>query len=281
MMNVLEQVQREAENKNAYKDEKIASYLYYISLSTALRALEGMEEELKAKKEAENEWLMKKSSKIQQIPVLDMDNIKNASGSNGNSCDGLFYNFGALENGQHYLFEMKNTGKKNLLSLMKSNGSDGILSKVTNSLNLIRAELEFGGAQEKEELINNMHFFIVYEGKNDIPVQSGFIKLPQKTKVQGKRGKQSKAGKMDYCTPKNENDIYTVFGKSISGLGLKDCDEEDFPGDALPHTKKKGKKKIREFSIFSANDFAKIVEEGFFDNWNWGEYQKYWNLESE
>lgn len=49
MMNVLEQVQKEAENKNVYKDEKIASCLYYISFSTALRALEGMDEELKAK----------------------------------------------------------------------------------------------------------------------------------------------------------------------------------------------------------------------------------------
>lgn len=55
---------------------------------------------------------------------------------------------------------------------------------------------------------------------------------------------------MDYCTQKNENDIYTVFGKSISRLGLKDYDEEDFPSDALPHTKKKREEKNKRIFDF-------------------------------
>lgn len=282
MINVLEKVREEAADKPDYEDEGIASDIYYISLSTALRELDKItDEEVRKKKEDKNEWLKKESVKIQDIPVLDMDNIKKALKLNGKSCDGLFYNYKPQENEQHYLVELKNTGKKNLLSLMQSKGDDGILYKVKDSLQMIRSELEFGGTQEKEEIIKNMHFFMIYGGKNDIPSKNGSIKLPQRTKVQGKAGqkKQSRAGKMDYHTQKKENDIYTLFGKSISEMGLQACNEKDFPGDALPHTKRKGKEKIREFSIFSAHDFAEIVEKGFFDNWNWGEYQQYLKAE--
>ena len=277
MINVLEKLKDETENAPEYEDEGIASNIYYISLSIALRALDGMDEERRKKEEPKNEWLRSESSKIQEIPVLDMDNIKNTLKIDKKSCDGLFYNYEPQEKGQHYLFELKNIGKKKLLSLMKSKKDVGILYTVEDSIQMIKYELEFGGAQEKGDLIRNMHFFIVYGGKNDVPAPSGSIKLPGKKRVEGKQSqqKQNRAGKMNYNTQKQEYDIYTQFGKSISALGLKECEEKDFPGDALPHTRKKGKKKVREFSIFSAYDFVEIIEKGFFDNWNWGEYEKY------
>lgn len=110
-----------------------------------------------------------------------------------------------------------------MLSQLKSEDNDGIYYKVRDSIRLIKNELEFGGTQEKEELVRHMHFFVVYEGKNNVAVQTT-IKLP---------------------------------------------------GKALPRAGKavKGKGKVRAFSIFSAQNFAEIVEKGFFDEWNWGEYQ--------
>lgn len=76
---------------------------------------------------------------------------------------------------------------------------------------------------------------------------------------------------MDYVSEKDEDEIYNQFGKKILALGLQECDEEVFPGDALPRASKSGKRKgkTRAFSIFSAKNFAEIVENGFFDEWNW------------
>lgn len=281
MLNVLEKVKEEAESRPEYPDEGIASNIYYISLSTALRSLEGISDgKQKSGKQQDNDWLKRESLKIQKIPVLDMDNIKNAVDSNRRSCDGLLYNFTSEENELHYMIEMKNTGKKDLLFLMESLKDDGILHKVKDSVNLIKYELEFGGTQEKETLIHNTHFFMVYGGKNDIPTQSGAIKLPQRTRVQRgqHQNKQKKAGKMDYYSQKDEERIYSKFGEAISKFGLKECEASNFPGSALPSAMKVGKRRIRKFSIFSARDFAHIVDNGFFDNWSWGEYPQYVNL---
>lgn len=95
--------------------------------------------------------MRKESLKIQDVPVLDFDNITKLLSNGKKSCDGFFYNFELLEGEQHYLVELKNTGKKELLSLLKSENSDGIYCKVRDSLQSIKNQLEFGGAEEKEE----------------------------------------------------------------------------------------------------------------------------------
>lgn len=273
MIKVLDKVREEKEQDFKYPDEKIFSNLYYVSFSKSLKSLDGMKIEEKEKKCKENNWLLNESSKVQEVFVLDFDNITKALANEKKSCDGLFYNF-ELQKGQlHYLVEMKNTwknGKKEILSLLKSEDDDGIYYKVRDSVQSILKELEFGGTQEREELVKNMHFFIVYEGKNNVPARTK-IKMPSKVKVEcGVERKQKRAGRMDYLTDKGEEELYEQFGRKILKLGLKECNEDTFPGDALPRARKseKGKTKIRAFSIFSAKDFANIVENGFFDEWN-------------
>ncbi len=273
-MNVLDKVQGEKSQIFAYPDERIASNIYYISLSHALGSLAGMKEDEREQKAPKNEWLRKESLKIQTVPVLAFDNITKELSNEMKSCDGLFYNFALQEGEHHYLAEFKNTGKKELLSQLKSEDNDGMYYKVRDSVQLIKNELAFGGTQEKEELIKHMHFFVVYEGKNNVAVQTT-IKLPGRVGVNRDiRNKQKRAGRMDYSTEKVESEIYTQFGRKILDLGLQECNENTFPGKALPRAGKagKGKGKVRAFSIFSAQNFAEIVEKGFFDEWNWGEY---------
>lgn len=156
------------------------------------------------------------------------------------------------------------------------NDKDSILRKVCDSVQMIEHELEFGGNSEHNNIIKNTHFFLVYAGKNNVPSKRP-VTMPEKTTVRHDfRGKQKSAGRMEYASDKKENEIYEKFGKAVSDLGLKKCREEDFPGKALPRAKKvKGEGKIREFSVFSACDFAKIVDAGFFNPWRWGAYHTY------
>lgn len=272
MINVLEEVKKQDGIKIEYEDEKIASNVYLISLSKPLRSIDGLTGDKLEKAKEQNEWVYRICPKSIEIRVLDFDNIKNLLKIGLKSCDGLFYNF--VPNGEelHYLVELKNTGKKELLELM-----DDILLKVKNSVTIIQKLVEFGGAQEHEIMIQNTHFIIVYNGKNNIPVQNTSILLPGKQKINNESGKrkQNRASKMDYRKQKDEDGIYVKFGKEIVKFGLCGCDEDTFPGNTLPKAKKAGKKKYREFSILSVRDFAEIIENGFFDNWKWGEYSLY------
>ena len=76
---------------------------------------------------------------------------------------------------------------------------------------------------------------------------------------------------------KREREIYDRFGEWILKLGLKACREDLFPGKALPRARKigQGSSKVRFYSIFSAHDFAEILDHGFFDMWKWGKYEDY------
>lgn len=90
MMKVLEKVKEEKKQIFDYPDERIASNIYYISLTNALRALDGMKEEEKEKESLKNEWLRKESLKIQEVPILDFDNITKLLSNGKKSCDGFF-----------------------------------------------------------------------------------------------------------------------------------------------------------------------------------------------
>lgn len=74
-MNVLSEVTKEDTQEFYYPDEKIASNIYQVSLSHALRALAGMEETEKLEKEKANSWLECETEKVHSVPVLDFDNI--------------------------------------------------------------------------------------------------------------------------------------------------------------------------------------------------------------
>lgn len=275
MMKVLDRVKSEKMQTFDYPDEVIFSNLYFVSLSHSLRSFSNLPENLQKNWLQDNEWLRNESSSIEEIPVIDFDNITKALGNGKKSCDGLFYNFSPQEGEQHFLAELKNTGKRELLDLLKSDDNDGLFFKVSDSVYSIKNQLEFGGQQENEELIKNMHFFIVYAGKNNVPSRNN-IKVPMRAKVdRNSKSKQSRAGRINYeINGKDEKDIYNRFGQKILKLGLQECYEDTFPGDALPRVSKSKKDggKVRAFSIFSATNFAEIVNNGFFDEWNWGKY---------
>ena len=276
-MNVLELVQQENEKGVMYPDEKIISNLYYVSFSYSLRALEGLPKEQKEEKEKRNEWLKEKSKFAEKTPVLNFDRIAEQLKDEGRcSCDALFYHTCPGEGERHYLAEFKQADKKMILTLMKNLGKDGIYSKIHDSVELIKKELEFGGRSEHEDIIAHMHFFMVYAGKNNVAAANP-VTLPRKMAVSRDNcGKQKSAGRMNFDSGKAANEIYEQFGERLKKLGLEGCEEKTFPGNALPCAKKrKGGGKERSFSIFSASDFAQIIDSGFFASWNWGEYDSY------
>lgn len=278
MLKVLDEVKAEHTTSFAYSDEKIASNMYDVSCPYSQRALAGMKAEEQAKNSEKNKWLLEQTSHVKDVSVLDFDHIKIKLGNGKTSCDAMFYRFAANSTDLHYLAEFKNVDKKTILKLMKDNASaDSIYRKVRDSVQMIRFELEFQGNVEHDEIVSHMHFFLVYGGKNNMPVRNP-VKMPGRAKVNRDiSGKQKSAGRMHIDSDKRENETYERFGNSIAALGLAACDEGVFPGEALPRTKKfvKGGEKVRQFSVFSARDFAKIVDAGFFDTWDWGTYHTY------
>lgn len=276
-MNVLNEVMEEDTQEFCYPDEKIASNIYQISLSYSPRALVGMSESERTKKEKSNEWLVNETAKVHEVPVLDFDNIVRKLLNGRCSCDGFFYNFEPNDDELHYLVEMKNVkSKRDMLKMLKEEGNDGIYNKINDSVLMIKGELEFGGLHEHDDIILHTHFFIVYPGKNDVPARGSISRLTKVRVERDGRSKQNRAGRNNIVSDKRETEIYANFGDKVRRLGLAACDESLFPGAALPRAKKiKGRGEQRQFSLFSARDFAKIIDSGFFTAWKWGKYQKY------
>lgn len=237
-MNVLNEIAHEDTQTFSYPDEKIASNIYQISFSYALRALSGMNDDERTEKEKSNKWLECETDKVHDVPVLAFDNITRKLSNGKSSCDAFFYNFDPCDGEPHYLAELKNVNKKTVLSLLNDDGKDGIYNKVNDSVQMIKKQLEFGGMHEQDEIVIHTHFFIVYAGKNDIPSRNPLDMLKKTTVEHNRRGKQQKAGRMTLGIAKREEEIYGHFENKIRELGLAACDEATFPGDALPRAKK-------------------------------------------
>lgn len=277
MINVLNLVIQEDTQDFIYPDEKIASNVYYVSLPNTIGSIAGYGDAVKKQKIDRNDWLKEKSASVQVTPVLDFDLIVKKLENSRCSCDALFYNTEPEGSEQHYLAEFKCADKAAVLKMMEDPGKDGIYQKVNDSVLMIQRELEFGGADEHEALTARLHFFLVYAGKNNVPDRNP-VTMPGKMKVQKDgHGKQKSAGRMRFDSLKTENEIYERFGKQLELLGLASCSEDTFPGDALPRAIKriKGGERVRCFTMFSASDFAEIVELGYFSNWKWGNYTPY------
>lgn len=275
MINILDEVVKEKSSEPEYPDEVIVSNLYYVSLSFSLRSLAGMREDERKRKQEKNGWLENETKKIHDIQTLDFDNITKKLTNGKTSCDAFFYNFMCGEEEQHFLCELKNVDKKTILNLLNDEGKDGVYNKVKDSVQMIKTQLLFGGNQENDKIIQHTHFLVIYSGKNNVPSKSP-VKMVGKTKVgRDASQKQCKAARISVDSEKKDLEIYDRFGEKIIKLGLQYCCEDVFPGDALPRAKKilKGGEKVRAFSIFSANDFAKIIDSDFFASWKWGEYQ--------
>ena len=278
-LNVLDQVIQERSTLPEYPDELIFSNVYHASLSTRLRAIGGFSGEEKNKRQNANEWIHEKSHKACAVRAINFDRVADILNNGSTSCDAFFYNFCHNNNEFHFISEFKNTenaGKQELLRLLKREDNDGIYRKVKDSVESIRHNLLFGGNQEADDIIRNIHFFVVYNGKNNAATSTKPIVPSKKYASRDVHGKQNRAtrSRQHEYTPKEENEIHQRFGLKIEELGLKPCTEDTFPGNSIPRVRKaeRGSKKIRYFTTFSAQDFGDLINSGYFDNWKWGPY---------
>lgn len=278
-LNVLDYVIQERSTPPDYPDEMVFSNLYHTSFSTQLRAIGGYSVTERAKRTIANEWIHEQSRRSCAVRVINFDRVKDLLNNGSASCDALFYNYDLIYEGFHFISEFKNTertGKQDLLRLLNRDDQDGIYRKVKDSVENIRHNLLFGGTQEADEIIQNMHFFVVYNGKNNAATSNKPSFPSRKEAPRDASGKQNRAirfGRHEY-SQKDENEIYLRFGNKIEELKMKPCTEDTFPGDSIPRVRKseRGTEKIRFFTIFSAQDFGDLIESGYFDNWNWGQY---------
>ena len=291
--NVLEHVIKERDESFDFPDEAIFSNVYYTSLFRQLRGRSNVPAYEIKNWENGNRWLLNITSKAADIPVIAFDKLKSllmkqryGVDNNGQkSCDAFFYNFDHQDNEFHFLAELKNTDKKRFIDDFlipgftktptqqvqeSSNGKkqDSLYKKAKDSIELIRQEFLFGGNQEGDELISNIHLVAVYNGKNTRHTSSG-PRLPGKGKAsKGSDGKQCYATRNTESEPvtKAEYDVYNRFGNQLAELGLKPRNKDTFfPIRVDP--------KINAyFTFFSAQDFGQLIDSGFFDNWKWGRY---------
>ena len=170
--------------------------------------------------------------------------------------------------------------RKNLDKYLDIMSKDSILTKLKDSKNLIVSNLEFQGKFSGELLIKNTHIVVVYNGKNNKPVNNTNLKHILKQQVShNSKGKQNRAINLNTHT-KNKD---SKFSLEVKKLGYTSCLENDFSVPAKPQAEKlKGVGKIRYFSIFSAQDFKKLVELKsqnddcvYLQDWDWGEYCEY------
>lgn len=276
MINVLENVKEEMRIESEYEDERIMSNLYLSSLSKSLRAVEHVKANLEEYEKyiGLNDWLKTVCESCDKVPVIDMDNVKNFADRNRKSCDALWYSFSGDR--KSILAEFKNTSKSKVMDLIRLDKKDGesIRGKLISMANMMQEDLLFGGKYESEELVKHTHFLLVYSGKNDIPLPDVRSYMPRKTEVKrdGKR-RQNRAARHVVDSKKGSSDILDKFAEDVEKFGFCECTKDEFPGSALPRlSKSKEGKKTRRFSLFSASDFAEIVLDGFFDDWDWGEY---------
>ena len=267
-----------------YKDEAIISNLFYVSLSTSLKelaAIKKVNEEEFEKRSLENEWLRKGAKESEKISTINFDKISRILGIEGTqSADAFFYSNKkeTIEEkrlfNKNLLIEFKNCNKSEMFEIyLNRQHKDFILSKFRNSKTILE-NLYIGD----ENLLNNTHVIIVYNGKNDVVSPPTFLPI-KKSKVNNKYedklyDKQKRAVRVSFIEKNFSKDDY--FGKEIERIGFVACHKEDFPIPAVIKfykDKKDGKK--RKYTLFSGEDFIRLIKEGYFTHWDWGSCSEY------
>lgn len=274
-----------------YPDERIASNLYLISLSTSMGQLVSMEEIIKEYEERDrdctgrredyekaikkNEWLHGECPKCEMVRVFALDKIKECVDRDMRSCDGFFYYAKKDTEKLNLLVEMKNVSKRKMLEYMESDCQDSLYRKVCDSLELIGSRLEFEGGYSGRELIDHTHLLVVYGGRADT-VSASALGFGRKTAVEkNQKGRQSKAAKLAPVSVKNDEAVLNKFIKRVKSKGLAACSFKYFGFPSREPREEKGEKgKERAFTMFSKEDMRRVIEDcGFFDEWEWGKYE--------
>ncbi|WP_029319046.1 hypothetical protein [Butyrivibrio sp. AE3004] len=301
MIKVLDYVKKEKEGSThvEYEDEYIFSTLKCAAYSHSERALAN-----DSKGNSNDDWIGSKSS---QIPTILMDNVKGLIDRNRKSVDAFMYHFSNAEK-LNYLIEFKKASKSGVIDILDNGKDDSIYFKFRDTALLMKDEILFGGCLESVDLIKNTHVIVVYAGKND-KAGNEQPRLPGSNKAEkDDKGKQKKAVRNAFHSPnrninKNRNydkkskkyrdldtestldkdleienrkdiaDKIDSFACKIRDLQFAYCLKDEFSVPGIPKERKdKAKGKIRQVTLFSGTDFKMLLENGDFDNWDWGDY---------
>lgn len=155
---------------------------------------------------------------------------------------------------------------------LDDSGAEGIIKKVKNTVDAIISTYLFGGTDEGEDIVKSTHFFIVYSGMNNVVTKGPCTKLGRHKSSKDSNHRQKSAVRNCLTKSSDENAIYNRFGEKLIKMGLSSCSEEIFPGAKSPKIQPYKGMRVRQFSVFSANDFCKLINSGYYDAWNWGPY---------
>ena len=265
-----------------YEDEKLASNLYLTSFSTSQNEITKIRETNPVKADSldeSNDWLLGTSGKSKTIPAIKFEKLPCLCNFIGiQSPDALLLDY--REEHLNFLIEFKNCSKKTLEQYyLNPKQNDYILQKFNDAKKLITRKLSFSDYDNGDCFISKTHIIVVYNGKND-----SLSRFPQKKTEKNhvsrdNNGKQNRASKVSFTDMNIENLIEERFGEEINKLKFAKCKKEYFPIPGEPSFKRnKAYGKIRDCSFFSAEDFVKLIEEyNFFDKFDYGEYQLYFD----
>lgn len=262
-----------------YEDEKLISNIYYTSLRTSLREIEALKE--KEPKVAEslienNDWLFNETSKSKQISAINFDllpKLLNISGAS--SPDALIINY--KENEFNYLIEFKDCDKSTLIEkYLNFKSSDCIFKKFKDARKFILKSMCINDISV-DDFVSLTHVVVVYNGKNNLLSHFPMKKTKKSSSIRNSSGKQMKMSNVDFAHNTSQNFVEESFGDEIIKLNFALCKENYFPiPGELKSRKMKPAGKVKNYSIFGKNDFAKIIDEyNFFDNCDWGTYTKF------
>jgi len=262
------------EKEHEYKDEALASSLYYNSLSTSLREMDSIKNYLENydgcendrellikqkdynEKVKNNEWLNSICEEIKMIRSVNFDRIPGLIDMDSCSADSLMLDYS--EPFRAFLIEFKNCSKKALLKFINDSGKDGIMVKLKNTKTIITGYIDI----LNDVTVNDFEVLIVYN-KNDV-VSENNIYTPKKRIAEkddgGKQSKATRSGKNKsgnacrYKFPvpgnskKNDQDI-GLFEKRIVAMKFKKC------------------------TVMAALDFCDYIRKNNFTDNNWGGYE--------
>lgn len=262
-----------------YEDEKVQSSVLNISLPTSYRELEILKGTEDYKEyEQKNRWLYDLCDKISQIPVISLDCLKMQVNPELKSCDGFFYNADKDIEKYSILVEFKNANRSKILEYINSEDDDSLYGKIKDSISVIKNNIEFEEGYTGDELVNRIHFIIVYGERNDTvsTVSLGFKKVkPSSKDYKGKQNRATYVERKAETSTKREDEILVSFGNKLQDLDLAFCEKGYFgiPIKDPEAVKLKGVGKLYYYTMFSKRDFVKLINEtDYFKQWNWGKY---------
>lgn len=268
-----------------------------ITNAVNLEVKETDSEDIKDLKEKiiDNQWLLNHNQSIKKIKAINFDKMpETCNVDNSKSVDSLIIDF---KKNKCFLIEFKKCSKNRLIDKY-FNGEDSILDKLKNSKNILK-NLDINSFNE-EKIVSNTEIIIVYEKNDSVePINSG---IPEKRLCsKDENGKQNRAcNKRDKSTHAcncNLSPSKSIRQQSNGATGKKRraCSYDFINNSNRKVIKDKiesFKKKVLDFgyskknlyfekehgiALCGADDFSKIIDNGFFEQIEWGECEMFFD----